>query len=300
MLEQGHRITAIDLEHNTKRWELILTPAQIEQVQFRAVRIEEAEKVKKVFDEMTPDAVIHLAGLQVPACRANPISGAKVNVIGTLAIFEAALSLSKRPKVVYASSAAVFGSDADYDTPSVGNSAMPKPSTHYGAFKLCNEYCAQAYWVDKQFPSVGFRPLTVYGPGRDIGLTSFPSRAIAAALLGECLEIPFQSVTTYIYVEEVADFLISAALQPQHAAISYTMGGDAVDTPTFIKTLDQQIPGAIERITYSEAHLPIASHLDDHELRRAYPKVSRISLDEGIRRTIEIYRAAIARGRRAL
>src|SRR3990167_4008291 len=99
LLEQGHRITAIDLEHNTKRWELILTPAQIEQVQFRAVRIEEAEKVKKVFDEMTPDAVIHLARLQVPACRANPISGAKVNVIGTLAIFEAALSLSKRPKV---------------------------------------------------------------------------------------------------------------------------------------------------------------------------------------------------------
>lgn len=34
--------------------------------------------------------IVHLAGLMVPACRADPILGAKVNVLGTLAVFEAA------------------------------------------------------------------------------------------------------------------------------------------------------------------------------------------------------------------
>ena len=67
-----------------------------------------------------PDAIIHLAGLQVPTCRANPVLGARVNVIGTLNVFEAAKTLSKaRPdgpsvRIVYASSAAVFGPDAEY------------------------------------------------------------------------------------------------------------------------------------------------------------------------------------------
>ena len=39
--------------------------------------------------EVKPDAIIHMAGLQVPVCRENPVLGAKVNVLGTLNIFEA-------------------------------------------------------------------------------------------------------------------------------------------------------------------------------------------------------------------
>ncbi len=52
--------------------------------------------------------VIHLAGLQVPTCKANPALGALVNVVGTVNVFEAARAAGV-PRVVYASSAAVFG-----------------------------------------------------------------------------------------------------------------------------------------------------------------------------------------------
>ena len=296
LLDQNHTATVLDVEKNTKRWELILTSAEIAKIHFRACKIDEPEAVAALFKELAPDAVIHLAGLQVPTCRANPLAGAKVNVIGTLAIFEAALALPKKPGLVYASSAAVFGSDSDYDNSEVGDNTQPKPGTHYGAFKLCNEYCARAYWVDKQFASVGFRPLTVYGPGRDVGLTSFPTRAVAAAILGKPFDIPFVGATAYTFVEEVSAFFVAAALSPAKGSPAYTMGGDVVDTPTFIAELEKLVPGAKKLITCSGGSLPIASKLDDHELRAAYPQVKRIGLADGLRRTVETFKARAAKG----
>ena len=44
----------------------------------------------KVMLEVQPTAIIHLAGLQIPTCKANPVLGARVNVIGTINVFEAA------------------------------------------------------------------------------------------------------------------------------------------------------------------------------------------------------------------
>ena len=63
-----------------------------------------------VVEETGASHILHLAGLQAPTCRADPIRGAMVNVIGTLAVFEAAADLREQvARVVYASSAAVHG-----------------------------------------------------------------------------------------------------------------------------------------------------------------------------------------------
>lgn len=117
-----------------------------------------------------PDAVIHLAGLQIPSCRDNPIVGAKVNLIGTLNVFEAAKALKAAGKkafnIVYASSAAIFGPDEDYHREAVTDTSAPAPASHYGAYKLCCEHSAKAYHTANGLNSVGLRPLSVYGPGR--------------------------------------------------------------------------------------------------------------------------------------
>ena len=133
-----------------------------------------------------------------------------MNVIGTLNVFEAAKQIAaaggSAPRIVYASSAAIFGPDAEYgEAPVVGDGSAPKPTSHYGAYKLCIEHCAQAYFTTNGLNSVGLRPLTVYGPGRDMGLTSFPSRSVAAALLGQRFDIPFTGATTYIHAREISE-----------------------------------------------------------------------------------------------
>jgi nucleoside-diphosphate-sugar epimerase len=212
-------------------------------VTFVKGKVDEPEFVAAVVGA-APDAVIHLAGLQVPTCRDNPVLGARVNVIGTLNVFEAAKALKAAggvvPKIVYASSAAVFGPDAEYGEEAAGDMSTPKPTSHYGAYKLCCEFAAKAYALSNGIASVGLRPLTVYGPGRDQGLTSFPSRSIAAAVLGQKFEIPFSGATVYIHIREIADIFVQTARNRDVAdAKVYTIGGDTVDTATFVSELDK-------------------------------------------------------------
>jgi len=292
LLDEGHGVSVFDLQRVTKRWEMVLSPAEIERVAYRAVKIEETQDVLAAVSEIQPDGIIHLAGLQVPTCRDNPVLGAKVNVIGTLNIFEAAKAMKKAGKnlrVVYASSAAVFGPDAEYPEGAVGDDAALKPTNHYGAYKLCNEYSARAYWGTDAIASVGLRPLTIYGPGRDTGMTSFPTRAIAAALLKRTFEIPFSGKTAYIHAREVADMFVRCAHKLPAGAHVYTVGGDVADTAGFIETLDKCVPGAKKFIGVGGSDLPITQRLDDAALRRDYPGLSRVPLEQGIRETVEVF-----------
>ncbi|MBA3684576.1 MAG: NAD(P)-dependent oxidoreductase [Planctomycetes bacterium] len=298
LIADGDTVTVIDAQPTTARWEMLLSPAQIAQVRIVQGRIDDRAAVAALVREVAPQAIIHLAGLQVPSCKADPIAGAMVNVVGSLAVFEAAKPLAaegRAPRIVYASSAAVFGSDADY-AGTVDDLAKERPGTHYGAFKLCIEHCARAYWENDQLASVGLRPLTVYGPGRDTGMTSFPTRAIAAALLGQRFDIPFSGPTAYIHAREVAEMFIACARGTAPGAAVYTVGGDVVDTPGFIRALATLLPQASGLVTCSGGHLPIASRLDDAALRRDYPGLPRIPLAQGIEETIAVFRALTAPG----
>ena len=119
------------------------------------------------------DGIIHMAGILTPACAADPVRGAQVNVIGTLNMFEAARAHGIK-HIVYTSSAGVFGPDQGTE---------PFPITHYGTFKLANEGAARAYFADHGVASVGFRPYVVFGPGRESGLTAGPQTLLGSALL---------------------------------------------------------------------------------------------------------------------
>jgi nucleoside-diphosphate-sugar epimerase len=155
LLRGGDRVTVADATLFTKRWEMLMPPEEVSRVAFVESKVDE-DKFVDWLVATAPDAVIHLAGLQVPTCRANPVAGARVNVIGTLNIFEAAKKLaSANPaaptmRIVYASSAAIFGPDAEYGEQAVGDMSVPKPSSHYGAFKLCGEHAAKAYFLDNK------------------------------------------------------------------------------------------------------------------------------------------------------
>ena len=94
LLDDGDDVVVFDAQRNTTRWELVLSRAEIERLPFVAGRIEETEGFIDAARRAAPDAIIHLAGLQVPACRENPVLGARVNVLGTLNAFEAARALA--------------------------------------------------------------------------------------------------------------------------------------------------------------------------------------------------------------
>ncbi len=138
--------------------------------------------LERTIDEHAITHVIHLAALQVPFCRADPPLGARVNVVGTVNVFEAVARRQDRMgPIVYASSVAAY--DALDDT-TTGAAMEGVPSTLYGVFKRANEGTASVYAAEQGIASVGLRPHTVYGPGRDQGVTSAPTTAMLARRRG--------------------------------------------------------------------------------------------------------------------
>ena len=151
-------------------------------------------------DEHDVTNVIHLAALQVPFVREDPVLGSRVNVTGTVNVLEAVRRRGERMgPVVYASSIAAVEGDAAY------------PSTLYGVFKLANEGTAAGYFNDFGVSSVGLRPHTLYGPGRDQGLTSAPTAAMVAAAKGEAYEIPFGGSLQLQYTADAGEQFVRAS-----------------------------------------------------------------------------------------
>ena len=183
----------------------MLDPEQKAAIHFLQGDVSDADALRAAVASVGATHILHLAGLQTPTCRANPILGAKVNVIGTLAAFEAALhTRSQVESVVYASSAAVHGPAEADDRGAVGDVVRLAPLSHYGAFKVCNELNARVYWLDHGITSIGLRPWTVYGVGRDFGMTSEPTKAIKSVAVGRPYHISYGGKQDLQYVADVA------------------------------------------------------------------------------------------------
>jgi nucleoside-diphosphate-sugar epimerase len=242
--------------------------------------------------------VCHLAGLQVPTCRADPMLGARVNVLGTLAVFEAVRqSGGQVQRLVYASSAAVFGPPENYTQWPLPDDVPLAPSTHYGCYKLCNEGNARVYFEEHGLSSIGLRPWTVYGVGRDFGMTSEPTKAVKALSLGRPFHITFGGVQDMQFAEDVAGAFVRCLEAPYKGAKAYNLRGDRVDMPEFRRILSEVDPNAAKLVTCGDKQIAVAYDLDDAGLRRDVGNLPRTPLPEGLRRTLEHFRKLQAEGR---
>src|SRR5215208_3371313 len=89
----GVKAAAFDLSEDQRRPKLLLSYAELAKVEWLTGDISDADAVGKAVQASGARAIIHLAALQVPFCKADPIAGAKVNVVGTINVFEAARTL---------------------------------------------------------------------------------------------------------------------------------------------------------------------------------------------------------------
>ncbi len=185
LVQSNTRVVVFDLGSDARRLRLIMSPDALAQVTFVTGDITDYAQVERVMTTHDISHVIHLAGLQVPFCRANPVLGAQVNVVGTVNVFEAAKRRAgKTQRVVYASSAAVFDVDDAKPGEVLSANATGHPQTLYGVYKQANEGTARVYFKENGISSIGLRPYVVFGPGRDQGLTSAPTKAMFASAVG--------------------------------------------------------------------------------------------------------------------
>src|SRR5713226_1389318 len=298
LLERGDQVWVYDLKEDLHRLRLILEDDQIRKIGFVRGDVSDLVGLKQAIADHQITHVVHLAGLQVPVCRADPMLGAKVNVLGTLAVLEAVKALQDQvQRLVYASSAAVFGPPEDYpDTPIVDDVKLT-PTTHYGFFKCCNEGNARVYFQDHGLSSIGLRPWTVYGAGRDFGMTSEPTKAIKSLALRRPYHITYGGRQDLQFVDDVAKIFIRCLEAPYQGAKAYNIRGEVIDLLGFHEALCAVEPLAKQLITYGEKQIPIAYDLDDRALQRDLGPMPRTPLIEGIRQTLEHFRRLHAEGR---
>jgi len=291
LVERGDDAVVFDRSDDARRLRAIMDPDQLANVRFVLGDITDGAVVRRALAFSQATRVIHLAGLQVPICKADPVGGAMVNVIGTLNIFEAARSLSIN-NVVYASSAAVYGLNDDDAV--LDETAVCEPSTHYGVFKRANEGNARIYFLDHGVCSVGLRPLTVYGVNRDFGLTSDPTKAMKAAVLGRPFHIRFGGATDFQYVADTAAAFIACAEKTPEGAHVFNLHGETVTVNRIADLINELTNSSL--ITFGGPPIPIAPALDDTAIRRFIADLPSTPLEIGVRETMDRFAALRAAG----
>ena len=287
LIERGDEVVVFDLSSDTRRLQAIMNEADVAQVRLVMGDITSGDAVLTALKDSRATRVIHLAGLQVPTCKADPVKGALVNVVGTLNLFEAARTVGSKG-VVYASSAAVYGLNDDEEA--LDETTVPEPSTHYGVFKRTNEGSARIYFLDHGVFSVGLRPLTVYGVNRDAGLTSDPTKAMKAAVLGQKFHIRFGGSTDFQYVADTAAAFIACADKTPEGAHVFNLHGDAVSVEQITGLINENSPnGDGQLITFGGPPIPVASSMDDTAIRRVIGSLPATPLAVGVRETMKLF-----------
>jgi nucleoside-diphosphate-sugar epimerase len=289
LLDRGIDVIMYDTNPQPVRLSLIAPADVVSRVAFKTGNIEDTAAVKQLVRDESVTHIVHLAAVLMPFCQANPVAGGMVNVIGTLNLFEAARDCGRPVRVVYASSSAVWGPGEAYPDRPLSEEYQPMPATHYGVFKQANEGNARVFYTLNGISSVGLRPWTVYGVGRDSGLTADPTLAIRSLAFNQPFQIRLSGFMDLQYVEDVAETFIRCLLSELEGAHVFNLAGDVISMDDFIATLEQLRPGASGLITSAGPQVPVAFRMDDSQLHAKVPGIVKTPLLEGVERTLSIF-----------
>ncbi len=296
LVREGAQVAALVRTPDYHRLQLVLGEDELARIQFIRGDVADYPAVEGALKSSRANRIIHLAALQLPFCKADPVKGAQVNVVGTTNIFEAA----KRQglgSLVYASTTAVYGLSEEYPAGPLAHDAPLKPRSHYGIYKQANEGTARVYYQDDRLSSIGLRPYVAYGAGRDQGMTSTPTKAMLAAAAGQAYQITYGGRYCFQYADDTARIFIQAARADFTGAGVYNIGGESVSTAQVIQAIEQAEPSARGKITFQDIPLPFPAEVDNRALAQAIGELAFTPLADGVAETLGIFHQALREGK---
>jgi nucleoside-diphosphate-sugar epimerase len=281
--DAGVPAVAFDLSADRRRPRLLMIEDELAEAPWVTGDIADTEAVAETVAQHGVRAIIHLAALQVPFCKTDPVAGAKANVVGTVNVLEAARRHGLR-RVAYASSIAAHSFFP----------GAPWLATLYGAYKLCDEMIARTYAQDWGVPSIGIRPGVVYGVGRDQGLTSKTTVAVLAAAAERPYTVPFSGDVSALHAGEVASAFIKAVSNERDGAQVFDLNGRATSVTEWLDIIRGLAPGA--QLDLAGEPLPFPADLSDEPIRQYLGDYGPVPLEEGIEATYAAFRRLLAAG----
>ncbi len=193
---------------------------------------------------LKPDLVFHLAAIVSGEAETDFDKGYRINFDGTRALLDAFRLTQEKPKVIFASSSAIFGGPYPDVIP---DDFTPQPLTSYGTQKLMGELLVSDFsrkgfidGVALRFPTICVRPGL---PNK--AASGFFSNIIREPLAGKVAKLPvgLDVVHTHASPRSAIGFLLHAAAMD----LSRLGSRRAVTLPGVAVSVGEQI-GALTRI----------------------------------------------------
>jgi len=222
LLGDGHEVVVIDNLATGLRENVPAT------ARFVLGDVSQIEDVERAFGGGL-DAVFHVAG-QVSLIRSytNPTIDLRTNVMGTLNILTTCVA-HRVPRLIYASSMTVYGSDVPLPTP---EDSPCEPASFYGITKYAGEryvhVMAARRDLDFPFNITAFRMYNVYGPRQAL---DNPYQGVLGIFLGNLLrKEPItifgdgEQSRDFIYIRDIVDGWVGALENPASYGKSINLG----------------------------------------------------------------------------
>ena len=282
LLESGYQVVVLDnLSHGfrqnvDKRAKLIVGD------------IRDSKKTKEALKGI--DAVIHMAGLiVVPESVADPVKYYDNNVLGAVNLLECMRDVGCR-KIIFSSSACVYGTP---DKLPIKEDAAVHPDNPYGATKAAIEVYLQTYHQIFNFDTIILRYFNPYGPGK---MGKPITHAIPNFIKATLAKKP---IPLYWKGEQIRDFIYIDDLARAHIDVLKLSGFNIFNIGTekgikvkdiveeIFKIVGFRVP--IADLGKRPGDVP-ANYASSAKLKKAVGWKAKVSLPEGLKRTIEYYK----------
>ena len=242
------------------------------------------------------ERVFHLGALpSVPKSIVDPVPSHESNIDGTFNVFRAAAE-GKAGRVIYAASSSAYG---DSEVLPKVETMLPRPKSPYAVQKLLGEYYASAFSDCFNLETVSLRFFNVFGPRQDP--TSVYSGVLSIFM--SCL-IEGRSPTIYgdgeqsrdfTYVEDVVGLLLKASEAEGVSGRVFNAGNGGRYTLNETWRILQKLGGVTLPANYGP---PRAGDVRDSQadVTAAVKELGhkpRFSFEEGLRLTLDWYRASL-------
>lgn len=291
LINAGHHVIIVDNLHTGNKANVP------EGATFYEVDIVDQANLDTLFTDEQIEAVSHQAALaNVRESMSDPLTYAKVNLLGSLTLLELARKHVCRKFVFASTGGAVYGEGASPDNSKLPftEQSWPQPKDNYGTNKLSVEYHLHLYQQNYNLPYVALRYPNVYGPRQNNkGEAGVIAIFAAAMLAGEPTHITGDGLQTrdFAYVGDIARANV-LALTSEHVGI-YNVG---TGVPSSINTVHDYLT-EITGYDQTATHVPrptgevISTYLDSSKAENVFGWKAEVPLETGLRQTVEWFRS---------
>ena len=252
--------------------------------------------LERTLGEYEIDTVLHLAAQTIVGiANRNPVSTLETNVGGTWALLEACRRSPLVKQIVVASSDKAYG---DHDKLPYSESSPLQGRHPYDVSKSCADLIAQSYATTYDLPVAITRCGNFYGGG-DLNWNRLVPGTIRSVIRGErpVIRSDGQYVRDYFYAEDgaAANMILAEALETRPELRGQAFNFSNETQLTVLELVDRLLAlmdSTLEPDIRNEATNEIRhQYLDATRAREALQWKPEFTLDEGLRRTIDWYKA---------